>query len=121
MVVTEPNFQISIPPTIFFSPQHSIFRIFSKKSKIADFRAKILKDFKQKTRDTKIEERALSLSVEIFSEYIAANPNFLACSVTKISFVTARECCRNKILRKSHLNLGTPNLHHASMLLHIDS
>ena len=50
----------------------------------------------------------------MFSEYIAASLNFLACSansVTKISSVTASECYRNKILRKSHLYLETPNLH----------
>ena len=72
---------------------------------IADFRAN------KKPRETKIEKQALSLPVEMLSEYIAVSPNFLACSVTRISSVTTSECCRNKIVRKWHLNLKTPNLH----------
>ena len=52
----------------------------------------------------------VSLPVEMFSEYIDANTNFLACLVTKLPSVTANECYQNNILKTSHLNLETPNL-----------
>ena len=91
LVVTEPDFQISTLD-IFFSPQNQIFTIFPKKKNTPE-----IVDLRENKKETKMEKkRALSLPVEMFSDYIVAHPNFLPCSVTKISSVTASGCCRKK-------------------------
>ena len=106
LVLTEPFFSNFNPFFLLFLPQNPIFHFFfGKKMKIKNFRTY------KKIGKTKLEKRALLRPVEMFSELNATNQSFLSCFITKIWPVTASERCWNKILRKSYLNLETPNLH----------
>ena len=59
-----PSFKF-LPPISLFYRKTRFSQFFPKKSKIADFRAN------KERKETKIDKRALSLPVEMFSEYIA--------------------------------------------------